>query len=157
MKKIVLFLILSCLTVSAVERLLDIKLSTGEHLSGRTHNHIFIQWERMPNVSYITQRETKEEIPRKKYWNRRAYVMHMDGIGTIYMFPMELVSKEGKGSCLRGKAVILHDHSWKEVNEPGKLKDIWTSGVWSWRTLGWDEDNGKDPVWGGMMFVLEGE
>ena len=160
MKKLFLILILLCVAASAVERVLTIKTSGDENINGRTHDHILIMRDgKSLSTGHIRQEVTSDDFPWSSYRNSRAYVLHIDGVGTLYMFPTQLVRKDEKGECMRGKGYILRDTAWRRKNEGPqwyqKKSDTWTSFIWSWRSLMWDAGNGTDPVWDGMQFLKE--
>ena len=162
MKKLFLVFIFLCVAASAVERVLTVWTSRKEEFTGRTHGHILVmrgRGSKSPVIGHIRQETTSDDFPYSSYRNSKAYVLYLEGMGTLYMFPMQLVQKDEKGECMRGKGYILRDSSWRRDNEGTdwyrKKSDTWTSFIWSWRSLMWDAGNGSDPVWDGMLFMKE--
>lgn len=155
-------LMVVCLTAVAVDWKLDIETSWGEKLSGTVHNRLFI----MRTNGHISTHRIRDmvkddfrDLPRDDY-QTKGYVMDVEGIGTICMFPVgKPEEKEGKGSCRRGVAYVKRPYSWVVNNlgyEAVKKKPVYrTKAIWSWRSPEWDVDNGKDPVWGGYLFLQE--
>lgn len=144
MKKLAMIFLAMVMSMAAEDFKMAINFSPKLQMHGHRHNDrmtLHYNGRRIvcrARPSNIQERNWLADTPKDTCGAMYLEVTEVDGIGKVLMLERE-ECPNGKEMCIRGDAYLIRSNG------------EWEKGVFSKRTLGWGDSDGK--IWGGYSFI----
>ncbi|MBP5459422.1 MAG: hypothetical protein J6Y62_04605 [Clostridia bacterium] len=146
------WILLLCMSMSAEEFKIDF-IKGKDEMKTRVHDKLMIARDkldkpipcRIRDLRADEKRYARDVLKENPYGAKVFMVEGLEWTGKVYMFVREHVNgKDDKDWCERGVACFV------EIGD-GVTPGDYEKGLYSYRTAGWDDKNGRDAVWNAFM------